>query len=732
MHRNCEYPELHVPARLGGVERCPPCKRPRRRGPRSLAALQRRALSRFTPPAGILVKSGSHLPGAPAGVLFSVYRYSPLEVRASRVDGQAIPTILNLDASVSNSDIFVPPNGRDCSFNTAFASGPTEPSGWGTSRAAPGSRRLAVSTGVRSPSGAGDNAPPNDNRNLQESQTELPQNPAGARADTLENAEIPGVRARNRDDSKPEPQLKPAPLTLSAQSIRIWSINARKLLRRRAELEARLLNAGVDIICVQETWLSDDVESVTLSGYTLIGRLDRAMGPKKGYGGIAIFVRNSLSSIAVLEYSETSERMWCVLHTHIGALLLGNWYRPPDDDGRSMNALDDEIQRLRTEVVGIILVGDANVHHKRWLRHSNDNTQLGERLWHISQDNGLKQLVKKPTRGQYLLDLVLTDVPELVTVTVLPELSDHRIVCIDLAVHVPTYAEIPREVWDFKYADWIGLKQAMASTKWRLFLEDDKPDESAAAFCSHLISLCDQYIPKKTITERTSNHPWLDEDCIRAIEEKCNASGRSEYRQKELECSKVLTQAFLKYQRELREKIASLPSSSKEWWKYNKELLNRKTKNSGIAPLKGPDGQWVLDPKSKADLLATTFESKCQLPPPPPPERRPQREHPPPKMPEFTLIRSRWVLRILKALKEGKASGPDGIPVRIFRECCKELAPAIAHLVRFLLRNHCWPNVWRQHRVQPLFKKGAVSKPGNYRGVHLTDILSKLVERSIA
>ena len=397
-----------------------------------------------------------------------------------------------------------------------------------------------------------------------------------------------------------------------------------------------------------------------------------------------------------------------------------------------MNALDDEIQRLRTEVVGIILVGDANVHHKRWLRHSNDNTQLGERLWHISQDNGLKQLVKKPTRGQYLLDLVLTDVPELVTVTVLPELSDHRIVCIDLAVHVPTYAEIPREVWDFKYADWIGLKRAMASTQWRLFLEDDKPDESATAFCSHLISLCDQYIPKKTITERTSNHPWLDEDCIRAIEEKCNASGRSEYRQKELECSKVLTQAFLKYQRELREKIASLPSSSKEWWKYNKELLNRKTKNSGIAPLKGPDGQWVLDPKSKADLLATTFESKCQLPPAPPPEQRPQREHPPPKMPEFTLIRSRWVLRILKALKEGKASGPDGIPVRIFRECCKELAPAIAHLVRFLLRTHCWPNVWRQHRVQPLFKKGAVSKPGNYRGVHLTDVLSKIVERSIA
>ena len=101
-------------------------------------------------------------------------------------------------------------------------------------------------------------------------------------------------------------------------------------------------------------------------------------------------------------------------------------------------------------------------------------------------------------------------------------------------------------------------------------------------------------------------------------------------------------------------------------------------------------------------------------------------------MPEFTLIRSRWVLRILKELKEGKASGPDGIPVRIFKECSTELAPVIAKLVRFLLRTQCWPDVWREHRMQPLFKKGAVSKPGNYRGAHLTDILSKVAERTLA
>ena len=101
-------------------------------------------------------------------------------------------------------------------------------------------------------------------------------------------------------------------------------------------------------------------------------------------------------------------------------------------------------------------------------------------------------------------------------------------------------------------------------------------------------------------------------------------------------------------------------------------------------------------------------------------------------MPEFIRIRSRLALRILKALKLDTASGPEVIPVREYRECCSELTPAIAVLVRYLLRIGCWPPIWRLHRIQALFKKGAVSVPSNYRGVHLTNIVSKVVERAIA
>ena len=135
-----------------------------------------------------------------------------------------------------------------------------------------------------------------------------------------------------------------------------------------------------------------------------------------------MFVRTKFADIALVEYISGAERMWCVLHTNIGALLIGNWYRPLDENGSSINMLQSEIERLRDDCVGVILLGDINIHHTRWLRFSNRNTELGERLWEVCRDLGLKQIVAKPTRGEYLLDLILTDLPNLCKVDVLPEI----------------------------------------------------------------------------------------------------------------------------------------------------------------------------------------------------------------------------------------------------------------------------------------------------------------------
>ena len=58
------------------------------------------------------------------------------------------------------------------------------------------------------------------------------------------------------------------------------------------------------------------------------------------------------------------------------------------------------------------MLGDLNVHSIRWLTHSARESIEGRLLCEISDQLGLRQFVKEPTRGKHILDLVFTDVPD--------------------------------------------------------------------------------------------------------------------------------------------------------------------------------------------------------------------------------------------------------------------------------------------------------------------------------
>ena len=46
-----------------------------------------------------------------------------------------------------------------------------------------------------------------------------------------------------------------------------------------------------------------------------------------------------------------------------------------------------------------------------------------------------------------------------------------------------------------------------------------------------------------------------------------------------------------------------------------------------------------------------------------------------------------------------------------------------------MLHEGVWPRAWRVHWLMPLHKHGSVYNAGKYRGIHLTTVLSKTVER---
>ena len=190
--------------------------------------------------------------------------------------------------------------------------------------------------------------------------------------------------------------------------------------------------------------------------------------------------------MSLLEKSELDERTWHLLHTAQGPLLLGTWYRPPSPgDTSSVERMAAEYAKHSPNVLGTLLVGDLNTHHKTWLKHSSSVSREGRALFDFCCVAGFEERVRKPTRGNNLLDLVLTDLHTDVQCKVLPQLayryctesgeqkfSDHHPVLTEVQLELPTVREVPRECWEWSKANWKDLNAELAATDWEglLFL----------------------------------------------------------------------------------------------------------------------------------------------------------------------------------------------------------------------------------------------------------------------
>ena len=71
------------------------------------------------------------------------------------------------------------------------------------------------------------------------------------------------------------------------------------------------------------------------------------------------------------------------------------------------------------------------------------------------------------------------------------------------------------------------------------------------------------------------------------------------------------------------------------------------------------------------------------------------------------------------------------VSAAILKRLCDCPVVPFTIVVRRLFHQGCWPTAWKTHLICPIFKRGAAFTPGNYRGVHLTTILSKTAEKMV-
>jgi len=133
--------------------------------------------------------------------------------------------------------------------------------------------------------------------------------------------------------------------------------------------------------------------------------------------------------------------------------------------------------------------------------------------------------------------------------------------------------------------------------------------------------------------------------------------------------------------------------------------------------------------KEKAEILAQQFQSVFTRVDPtaqPIPINRKQTK----PIPTLTIT-LKGVEKLLANINTSKAIGPDMISNIILKTCAHQLAPGLTAIYQTSINSGQLPSDWCNAFVTPIFKKGNVHLPENYRPVSLTCVCCKLLEHII-
>ena len=80
----------------------------------------------------------------------------------------------------------------------------------------------------------------------------------------------------------------------------------------------------------------------------------------------------------------------------------------------------------------------------------------------------------------------------------------------------------------------------------------------------------------------------------------------------------------------------------------------------------------------------------------------------------------------IKCIRSGKSGGPDGILIEMLKTTILLICPILTKLFNKIMDSGEFPEAWGESILCPIFKKGNVNDPNNYRGISLIDVLNKI------
>lgn len=496
------------------------------------------------------------------------------------------------------------------------------------------------------------------------------------------------------------------------------SICARKLTKID-ELRKILSISNVDIACICETWLRENINDAILKipGYNIV-RNDRE---GRIGGGIAIFLKKGISFhvIAKSLYDVTDPQTeYLVIEINVDnkKILIAAFYNPPGVDCSDL--LNSLLVQYGFSFTRLCLVGDFNTNlldnESTRCRNFIDTLASHHMISHGNEPTFFHQ------NGASQLDLIITnnelEVLKFNQVEV-PMLSRHDLVFASLNI---SSVESTRAInyRDYSNIDLHGMTDSVNSFDWTSFYGIDDPNILVDLFNNEVKSLHERFVPLRTFTPRAKYNPWFNHEIGRMMVDRDLAfkqwkgTGNPESHVLYKRLRNAVTNKIQKAKEDYYRSHIDTGLPQKHLW--------CRLRTIGV----GKANENIPVNFSSEEINArfmTNYTPPCRS------ATDNMRNY------EWGSFRFHEVneFEVINAIHEIKSNavGLDEIPLKFLKIVLPLLITPISFLFNKIISSGSYPSVWKYSKVVPIRKKATVDTLENLRPISILCVLSKAFER---
>lgn len=523
------------------------------------------------------------------------------------------------------------------------------------------------------------------------------------------------------------------------RKLKIMHWNAEGIHRKKVHLTKRLHDEDIDIACLQETHLTDNLR-FSIRGYQVF-RHDRVERTK---GGVMILVKNDFpTEVKILNTDNQSEIQEATVIVNDSALKIFNVYCPPEKD-LSLDTIPIPEERC-------IIVGDFNSHSEMWGYSTADKRGEEVEDWQIDakvallndpDDQATFYSRRWCTTTTPDLAFATDDIARIALRKVDQQLStsDHRPVLISLDFDFKFENKKALSRWNYRKADWKNYSQS--SDQYLDGIRDKT--ESLASKVKKLnegiLKAAKESIPRGCRKNyRPYWTPELDEaekavEATRKIsEEQPSTENNIRFKAATAKLKRVTSTASKTSWHEKTNGL-NLDKSGHKLWNLCKSLNNERNPQAPVILKKNGD---VYHGKEAARLFIEKYETISCIDVSKDEEaemKAASKEAESGKYPQemllpFTILE---LEAALSSVKEKRAPGIDGITGELLKNLGHKGKKKLLQLFNESWKTGVVPQVWKDAEMIPIPKpdKDKTSTDG-YRPISLTSCVGKLIERMI-